>query len=218
MVRAHKPNSFFHAPQTENMQSKQGYSPIPVPRSFIVMLSLIHFSTYLGVGVVLHLVDHSVPFWIVMLSAYIASVLALSTHWAGHRRWSGWWYTAHMGHHLADYPPSRFLSPGYQLAKEDNSKAYYFTFLLTPILTCTLTNNLTFKMIIITSLPGILLLLLVDYLHQGIHTNGFHLEKYNWFLWLRSLHYYHHKGDMKRNYAITDFLLDFWVLGFQYGP
>jgi hypothetical protein len=76
----------------------------------------------------------------------LRQILALATHWAGHRPWiNEYWYDAHMDHHLRVYPPSRcvsknsdhsyvathwmprFLRQRYQGAKKDNSKAYYLT-------------------------------------------------------------------------------------------
>lgn len=42
------------------------------------------------------------------------------------------------------------------------------------------------------------------------------MEKYEWFHKLRALHYYHHKGNMKQNYAIVDFVFDWLVLGIQF--
>jgi hypothetical protein len=36
-------------------------------------------------------------------------------------------------------------------------------------------------------------------LHMSFHVRGFHLEKYQWYLELRALHYIHHLGDMKSN-------------------
>jgi hypothetical protein len=89
------------------MEKNESFSPIPVPLYFVYLLTPIHFAIYLVAGCLIHVVDPSVPFWIVLLPAYITSALAMLTHWSGHRRWSGWWYNAHMGHHITDYPPKK---------------------------------------------------------------------------------------------------------------
>lgn len=197
------------------MKGKESFTPAHVPMRFVLQMTLTHTLTYILAGVLVHVIDNSIPYWVVPLCSYIAEVFALLTHWAGHHRWNMWWHNAHMGHHINDYPPTKFLSDGYQKAKKDNSKAYYLTILITPIVTCWLIGDFSRKMIVINSFPAVLLLLFADYVHQGIHTKGFHLEKYNWFMMLRSLHYYHHKGDMMKNYAIGNFFLDFLFLGFQ---
>jgi hypothetical protein len=142
--------------------------------------------------------------------------MAIATHWAGHRNIVRWWYDAHMGHHLADYPPSRFITEGYEPAKKDNSKAYYPTILLTPFVVCALLSTWSLKIFVISFLSGALILKLADHLHQGFHSRGFYMEKYGWFQKLRALHYYHHKGNMKHNYAIGDFIFDWLVLGIQF--
>lgn len=197
------------------MGTKTEYTPAPVPGSFILLLSLCHTVVYFIAGIIVNLLDNTIPIWTIPLATYVTDVLALLTHWIGHHRWWMWWHNAHMGHHINDYPPNKFLSDGYLKAKTDNSQAYYITMVLTPIITCYFVGVFSVKMLITTTIPGILLLLFADYLHQGIHIKGFHLEKYTWFMHLRSMHYYHHKGNMMKNYAIGDFFLDFLALGFQ---
>lgn len=191
------------------------YTPTSVPKTFVLKLSLFHSACYCLGGILVNLIDCTIPFWAVPFCTYTTSILAVLTHWAGHRRWLMWWHTAHMGHHINDYPPNKFLTDGYQRAKKDNSKAYYFTMIVTPIIACYVIGVFSVKMFIATAIPGMLLLWIADYLHQGMHTKGFHLEKYNWFMLLRSLHYHHHKGNMMKNYAIGDFFLDFLALGLQ---
>jgi len=198
----------------ENRKEGVEYRPIPVSNGFIIALSVIHFAVYVLAGIIVHLLDETIPPWIIPTGSYITELLAMGTHWAGHHHWSKWWFHAHMGHHINDYPPSRFLSEKYQHAKRDNSKAYFLSLVLSPSICCYLTNTFSVKMFLANAWGGVLVLLLADYLHRGMHTNGFYLEKYQWFLKLRSLHYYHHKGDMLKNFAIGDFLLDFFVFGF----
>ena len=45
-------------------------------------------------------------------------------------------------------------------------------------------------------------------LHSSFHVPNFHLEKYKWYMELRTLHYLHHLGSMKHNYAVLNLGLD----------
>ena len=45
-------------------------------------------------------------------------------------------------------------------------------------------------------------------LHMSFHVRHFHLEKYAWYRELRTLHYIHHLGDMKKGLCM-------WNLGFE---
>ncbi len=41
-------------------------------------------------------------------------------------------------------------------------------------------------------------------LHESFHIKGFELERYQWYLELRTYHYIHHLGTTKHNYAILN--------------
>eukprot|EP01113_Clastostelium_recurvatum_P008629 TRINITY_DN14099_c0_g1_i1.p1 TRINITY_DN14099_c0_g1~~TRINITY_DN14099_c0_g1_i1.p1 ORF type:complete len:101 (+),score=12.47 TRINITY_DN14099_c0_g1_i1:105-407(+) len=84
---------------------------------FLSVMSLLHVCTYIMAGCLVHILDSSIPVYYVVVTAYVSNVLALMTHWMGHRRIVMWWHTAHMGHHINDYPPTRFLSDGYKELK-----------------------------------------------------------------------------------------------------
>ena len=45
-------------------------------------------------------------------------------------------------------------------------------------------------------------------LHMSFHVRNFHLEKYEWYMELRTLHYIHHLGDMKSNFAMLNLGMD----------
>ena len=45
-------------------------------------------------------------------------------------------------------------------------------------------------------------------LHMSFHVRNFHLEKYDWYKELRTLHYIHHLGDMKSNFAMLNLGMD----------
>lgn len=44
--------------------------------------------------------------------------------------------------------------------------------------------------------------------HMSFHVRGFELEKYQWYMELRTLHYIHHLGDMKSNLAMVNLGID----------
>ena len=44
--------------------------------------------------------------------------------------------------------------------------------------------------------------------HMSFHVRGFEMEKYQWYMELRMLHYIHHLGDMKSNLAMVNMGMD----------
>jgi len=192
------------------MNQNEPYQPHKINPFTIIITSFIHIVLYLIPGVILNfLYPLLFPYWSVVFAGYICEVLAYTTHFVGHRRWISWWYNAHMGHHISDYPPNKFLSADYQYAKINNGKAYYFTMLMTPIITMWYLNAWFASVWLTGFLTSIILLFLADCLHKEFHIRGSRLEKYQWFMDLRCLHYYHHKNDMNKNYGIADFFFDF---------
>lgn len=45
-------------------------------------------------------------------------------------------------------------------------------------------------------------------MHMSFHIRNFELEKYEWYMELRTLHYIHHLGDMKSNLAMVNMGMD----------
>ena len=152
------------------------------------------------------------PVWVPATAWYLQALLATITHMAGHVYWKSpllnWWTVAHLGHHTADYPPSKFLSAAYEPAKEDNSKAYYLSMVMTPLIVLALSADRSWATVAAAVVPGTLEMGLADVLHMAFHQEGHWLERFDWFIKLRTLHYYHHTRNMKTNYAIADFWLD----------
>lgn len=126
------------------------------------------------------------------------------------------WYYAHRAHHVEDYPPHRFLTSYYKPASVDNSYAYRPTIIAVPMIMCYLTQDWNMMTFVVHTLPGIFLLLVADYVHQQVHIKGSYWEQYEWFHSLRTLHYYHHRGSFKHNYAMADFLVDVLFLRFKH--
>lgn len=200
---------------------REPYKPHPVSLGYVLMLSFVQCSFFMLLGMLLSLLFASptlVPWWLVFRAVYTCEVLSLLTHWLGHKRLNvpilRQWYEAHtVGHHLQDYPPSKFLSPAYEPAKQDNSWGYLPGFLLTPFLIGSPLHVVPFLVAYGSSYA---MLLVADTIHMALHVRGHPWERFEWFSALRSLHYHHHSGDMKRNYAIGDFFLDILLLGFKH--
>lgn len=88
------------------------FTPVHVPLPFVFALTVVQAGGALLFGVLLAaLFDNAavVPWHLVFTSLYVCEVLALFTHWLGHRRIMMYpfnlWYEAHTtGHHINDYP------------------------------------------------------------------------------------------------------------------
>lgn len=99
----------------------------------------------------------------------------------------------------------------YEPAKLNNEFGYVFALLATPFF-CAPWHVSSF---LVSYGVAYGMLRFADHIHVRLHVRGHPWERYQWFIYLRSLHYWHHAGDMKRNYAIGDFFLDYLVLGFR---
>jgi hypothetical protein len=122
-----------------------------------------------------------------------------------------------MDHHVRHYPLKRFLSdPPYREADIDNGVAYIPALILGPLIVGFLFQlSQSFIAIVLGWILAAILLKLADWLHQAFHLRGHFLEEYDWFLELRQMHYLHHLGSMKHNFAIGNFLFDFLLFGFK---
>ncbi len=108
--------------------------------------------------------------WSVLVSCYVMTFLGVFTHWLGHKRVILWfwipflrsyirrWFKAHMGHHIHDYPPSRFLSDSYSAAKEDNTVAYIPCLLVTPIIMMALVGQWSVFAFLVYGIPPAMML------------------------------------------------------------
>lgn len=50
------------------------YEPIPVSKSFVIALTGLHVFSYITIGSALHLLDETIPWWIILFSTYITEV------------------------------------------------------------------------------------------------------------------------------------------------
>lgn len=78
------------------------------------------------------------PFWWLWTVYLIGGTMGTTTHWLGHKHWTGKWFRAHtIEHHTKLYPSKRFLSKDLLCAKDGNAKYY-----LPTILFCTFISYL----------------------------------------------------------------------------
>ena len=194
------------------------YEPSPVPLLFVFGLSALQAVSFFALGVLLSCIfgPKVVPMHLVFSSMYVCEVLSLLTHWLGHRR-SNWkilnyWYEAHtLGHHISDYPTRKFLTNGYEPAIKDNSVGYIPALFITPFFVA----PFSLSSFLVSWAAAYAMLIVADVLHMALHVRGHSWERFQWFQHLRSLHYWHHAGTMRQNYAIGDFFLDYLFLGFK---
>lgn len=68
--------------------------------------------------------------------------------------------------------------------------------------------GLELNVVIACVIQGLIFDILGNYLHYSFHANNHWLNRFETYKELKYLHYEHHKGDTKRNYAIFFFGLD----------
>lgn len=56
------------------VSSSLHYSPIPVPKGFVFGLSVVHGSIFIVFGILVHLFNPSIPFYLIPMAAYITEV------------------------------------------------------------------------------------------------------------------------------------------------
>jgi len=184
-------------------------SVVPVSYLDVLLIAGAQYALYGTMGLLVHLVYHQLPPYLVFEAYLFFNVFGLLTHCLGHRKWSGWWYTAHtMGHHCSDYPSRRFLSAGYVLAKHNNSPYYYPAIVGTALMVNLVHRSWRIAFTACGFLTAVFVAAAADDLHQAFHRRNHWLNRFAWFRKLRTLHYYHHRGDMKHNYALGDFLVE----------
>jgi hypothetical protein len=116
------------------------FSPVFVPWSFVLGLTVVQAAAALVFGVLLSWIFNNpqiCPYHLVFTSLYGCEVLALITHWLGHRRIQLWpfslWYEAHtIQHHVTDYPSNRFLSDKYKVGTSPFAAAVVVIIILIP--------------------------------------------------------------------------------------
>jgi len=168
--------------------------------------------------------------WTVCLYYFAGMVAFYVWHLMAHSKWTGKMNDIHMRHHVYTYPPSKFYGRTPTTIREELGKdCPTFLDLLLPNKTITMQvaheGPLYFFMAAIlavgyvvcgSSVPTLCMVLMLyvamgligNAMHMSFHVKGFELERYSWYLELRTLHYLHHLGDMKSNLAMINLGMD----------
>ena len=162
---------------------------------------------------------------------YAAGMLAFyAWHWLAHSPWTGEMHRLHMRHHLKAYPPKMFYGRTPETIEEDlGHPCPSFLYLLNPFRT--IVGNPKHEGPLYVFMAAILIHgycaagsslatlgfvaagyvvmgLVGNALHMSFHVRGFELERYEWYLELRALHYIHHLGDMRSNLGMLNLGID----------
>jgi hypothetical protein len=173
--------------------------------------------------------------WYLMIMYYLIGMLAFyAWHWQAHHKM--WFNKAcfehHRKHHFFYYPPTDFYGDKYAamwktdkygLLKNGNlwnrvrhllpgytsiaHEALLYVFGVSIVWISYMVGVKTEGLCCIT-VGYILMGGIANFLHFSFHVKGHWLEAYSWFHELRSLHFIHHVGNAKHNYAIINFSLD----------
>jgi hypothetical protein len=155
-----------------------------------------------------------------------------TSHWVGHRRWfcKRWFQFHTMGHHVRDYPPSRFLVDNYiaHNNKDDRLTPWHLEYwvdmnavmyvpwipatiaLIHASMCCAVDGSagLVRSQVLCLGIMGLGVAMSQNYWHEQVHLRGSVWEGFQWFQDIRRLHWQHHKGNCRHNYAMIDFGLD----------
>lgn len=142
-----------------------------------------------------------------ILAFIFFTFLGYITHRWFHSKSSGVFFTAHMNHHLKQYPKNDLLSEKYRDAGKDNT-FYYFLLVFSPFIISAIylaTVNFWLGLIILIEMAAVSAL--NDRLHDAFHIKDTFLKRFDFFRKLRRLHFIHHR-DMSSNYGIFSFAWD----------
>lgn len=107
-------------------------------------------------------------------------------------------HDVHMNHHRVHYPVSNLLkAPPYQDGSGMTVFGPLFIFLALGAF-----YVLPYRYAWIFDVEALIILSISTYMHDAFHIKGHYLEKYNWFLKRRALHFYHH-GHLKNNMSLS---------------
>jgi len=104
----------------------------------------------------------------------------------------------HMKHHKVHYPVKHLLKPG---PYEDGGGIMVYGPLVL-LLAITAFVILPFRYAVIFDVEALTVLSVSTYLHDSFHIEDHWLERYDWFLKQRALHFYHH-GHLKKNMSLS---------------
>jgi hypothetical protein len=150
-----------------------------------------------------------------LLFLTITSMCLNLVHRLGHTSYWKEWTTAHLlGHHVAAYPGKSMVSNTYRLNPYDRYSLNTLLYLYVVILVITIISIICrWSLIQIAYVTVVVIgfILLENYVHNSIHltNNGSWIYRQAWFHYLREMHFLHHSGKMKCNYAIVSLWTDY---------
>jgi sterol desaturase/sphingolipid hydroxylase (fatty acid hydroxylase superfamily) len=133
-----------------------------------------------------------------IIGFYLYNLFEYLIHVFSHNKYGAYLKYYHLLHHKKSYPISKLMD--YAPYKyESYSFLAFIPFIL--LYSIVLYKILMFNNFIIIYSENIILLLISDHLHTNYHIKGSYLEKYDWFLVRRELHFNHHK-KLNTNYSL----------------
>ena len=161
-------------------------------------------------------------YWEMILHYILAMIAFYGWHWQAHRHLPWVPFNTkckqmHMEHHFHVYPPDAFFG------KEDPSKllithesfftqheALLYVLLIAMLSICFILGekpSAIFFAFILDAVIGYV----GNALHQSFHVKGHWLEQFEWYHELRAVHYVHHLGSTKFNYAVFNIGIDYLI-------
>lgn len=146
-------------------------------------------------------------------------------HWLAHQKFMGKMHKIHNEHHYLSFPPNKFYGSEGTTKKVYGHDIPTFWQLMDPRISTNfnlvhegilylliLIITLIIKIILGYSNLSLFFFLLMatimgsvgSALHSSFHVKGFELERYQWYLELRTLHYIHHLGNTQHNFGVLN--------------
>lgn len=179
----------------------------------ILSYSLVHQGLLVLLGLVGSYLLPSMRWWVPCSSYGIVGAGMWLTHWAGHRKIIPGWFDFHViGHHVHNFPPSRFLCEKYRPVTSSAFDMNIALYCPWPLVSASLHYALaaaTTAELLLCLFVSCALIVESELLHSAVHQLDCRLEGLQWFDVMRKMHFLHHKEGMKHNYAMSDFLFDF---------
>jgi sterol desaturase/sphingolipid hydroxylase (fatty acid hydroxylase superfamily) len=150
----------------------------------------------------------------VLITFFVSSLFGYVLHKSLHQQWSGRLHTAHMNHHLLQYPPSNYLSEVYRDAGADSTPKFFLIGAL-PLIIAPIVLWAVGWLPLSVMITALVVEALMGFLHNYLH-DAFHIRDH-WLYrvplinkvfkrWVH-IHFIHHV-KMESNYGIFYFMID----------
>ena len=192
-----------------------------IPRIIHVMYaSLLTYSILASMATGSAWYTQVVFYFVYMLEFYV-------WHWMAHQKFTGRMHQLHSAHHFTHFPPNHFYGkPGTDQAllhygcsvptlwqlmdprKSTNVSLYHegplYGMMILHLMLAYHVFHCSFATLGFALFLGIVIGAVGSALHSSFHVRGFQLERFQGYLELRTLHYLHHLGSTKHNYAVLN--------------